>query len=656
MPDQIRKAVTILRPYLAGTEWRGRLDRLIGAYATGHLFSVERASRGLFRTTKRHREHGKKLLAAITDELVKRDLPEAWQAGAKSAEPILRGMVGRTGKLETLADVGRAMQLTGAVAKNARRDLAAIRHAFAAELKASGKMLSGEVEAAFAAGMRGHQTRRQLADDLLASEQAARKQLSKAYREVRSTGQALQQAERTGTDAEIKEARKAYQAANRKPGQVKTLLARFETRVQGHARDAIRQAAQASQTARFREMKFKVATWTAVNGSGSCPSCDHLHGTTKPFDDWWGNGPGDGGTLCGASCMCILVPEEYAATRQGLDKPVRMDGGGGRKPAEPKPELEPIKLGGKLAAQAREAGKRAKASKAFVPAKTVAEAEARIESLLKHQPMQHPAMRFHDSRGRHIGKADLSGLDLERANELTRLLESAAAEADKLGIPRIRGVTLPAQPIASGTMGDGFLGIKASRPREVFLAKDVRSIVAPDPIAKRLHAKQMVDRFARLAKSEKDVFAKHDWNVLRKHWEEELARRNSSDALSQVYEGEVSKWAWGQEKALRPEHAHQFFPNGRDKFRSTVWHEFGHHAAEHQPPAWRIKLVETHSKVHSASLGKRPGTDIARAATQYGDTNTDEWFAENFTLWKMGRKDLVHSAAKELIESMYGGG
>jgi len=364
VPDQIRKAVTILRPYLAGTEWRGRLDRLIGAYATGHLFSVERASRGLFRTTKRHREHGKKLLAAITDELVKRDLPEAWQAGAKSAEPILRGMVGRTGKLETLADVGRAMQLTGAVAKNARRDLAAIRHAFAAELKASGKMLSGEVEAAFAAGMRGHQTRRQLADDLLASEQAARKQLSKAYREVRSTGQALQQAERTGTDAEIKEARKAYQAANRKPGQVKTLLARFETRVQGHARDAIRQAAQASQTARFREMKFKVATWTAVNGSGSCPSCDHLHGTTKPFDDWWGNGPGDGGTLCGASCMCILVPEEYAATRQGLDKPVRMDGGGGRKPAEPKPELEPIKLGGKLAGQAKEVAKRSAAKAA----------------------------------------------------------------------------------------------------------------------------------------------------------------------------------------------------------------------------------------------------------------------------------------------------
>jgi len=337
VPTQIRQAVSVLRPFLSGTQWRGRLDRLIGAYATGHLFSVWRTSRGGFRTTKRHREHGEKLLDAITAEIVKRDLPEAWRAGSDSAKPILRGLVGRTGKLESLADAARALHLTGAVAKNARRELASIRAAFAAELKTSGKMLSGEVEAAFARGARDHQGRRALAEDLLESERGARKQLSQAYREVRSTGKGLQQAERTGTDAEIKAARTAYNVANRKPGLVKTLLARFETRVQGHARDAIRQAAQASQTAAFKQAGFKTATWVAVNGSDSCPSCDSRHGTTKSFKDWWGDGPGDGGTICGASCMCQLVPEEFAATRQGLDKPVRLDGGGGRKPKAPAP-------------------------------------------------------------------------------------------------------------------------------------------------------------------------------------------------------------------------------------------------------------------------------------------------------------------------------
>ena len=38
--------------------------------------------------------------------------------------------------------------------------------------------------------------------------------------------------------------------------------------------------------------------------------------------------------------------------------------------------------------------------------------------------------------------------------------------------------------------------------------------------------------------------------------------------------------------------------------------------------------------------------------TRYGDKNAKEWFAENFSLYFMNKRDLVDPRAKEIIEKV----
>ncbi|GAF85284.1 unnamed protein product, partial [marine sediment metagenome] len=97
---------------------------------------------------------------------------------------------------------------------------------------------------------------------------------------------------------------------------------RFATQVAGHSRNAIRQTAQRSQFRHFTDAGFATFSWVAVNGIDACPDCGDRHGEVHDEQGWWGDGPGDGGTLCGAACMCGLVPESYVAANQSLESPL----------------------------------------------------------------------------------------------------------------------------------------------------------------------------------------------------------------------------------------------------------------------------------------------------------------------------------------------
>ena len=41
-----------------------------------------------------------------------------------------------------------------------------------------------------------------------------------------------------------------------------------------------------------------------------------------------------------------------------------------------------------------------------------------------------------------------------------------------------------------------------------------------------------------------------------------------------------------------------------------------------------------------------------QSPTHYGDTEWAEWFAENFSLWAMGRKDLLSPKFEILIKEL----
>ena len=107
-----------------------------------------------------------------------------------------------------------------------------------------------------------------------------------------------------------------------------------------------------------------------------------------------------------------------------------------------------------------------------------------------------------------------------------------------------------------------------------------------------------------------------------------------------------------------------YWDNDYDKMRSTIFHELGHHI--HQMTGWTASNPKTYKNI--AKLVSRRATSTTeqvmydrfkgvfnrKSPTLYGDTKVVEWFAENFSLWAMGRKDLLSPEftifIKELID------
>jgi len=98
-----------------------------------------------------------------------------------------------------------------------------------------------------------------------------------------------------------------------------------------------------------------------------------------------------------------------------------------------------------------------------------------------------------------------------------------------------------------------------------------------------------------------------------------------------------SKWKFGDNKNNRPFTADDYFDDPLDKLRATFYHEFAH--SIHQQ-----KFVNTFKGYNRPEIEKKLvqiTKSMRTSATKYGDSNSQEWFCENFALFHMDRKDLV---------------
>jgi hypothetical protein len=109
----------------------------------------------------------------------------------------------------------------------------------------------------------------------------------------------------------------------------------------------------------------------------------------------------------------------------------------------------------------------------------------------------------------------------------------------------------------------------------------------------------------------------------------------------------------GGDLKARPFTADGFFESSVDKSNTVIFHEFGHN-------------VHQQYKVTSKNLGGRFTQDeppLERLLesmykqkpffpTKYSEVNSHEWFAENFSLYQMGRKDLMDDNLLGLITAL----
>ncbi len=111
----------------------------------------------------------------------------------------------------------------------------------------------------------------------------------------------------------------------------------------------------------------------------------------------------------------------------------------------------------------------------------------------------------------------------------------------------------------------------------------------------------------------------------------------------------VSKWKVGDNLSERPWSVSAYTKGADQSMRSTVFHEFGHQI--HQQFG-----VTNVSELRSPPLEKALNLLFRRKGivkpSKYSDTNSKEWFAENFALYARGKKDLVDPTLKDLLTQM----
>ena len=126
----------------------------------------------------------------------------------------------------------------------------------------------------------------------------------------------------------------------------------------------------------------------------------------------------------------------------------------------------------------------------------------------------------------------------------------------------------------------------------------------------------------------------------------------------------ISKWKYGDPIKDRPFGATSFHDNELDKLRSVAYHEFGHHIHQMKyvnndanygsfgRTGFKAKVEERTKQLIINERKKVPFSERLIANSEYGDTNPQEFFAEQFSAYAMGKSDKVHPAFLKLIKEL----
>jgi hypothetical protein len=271
------------------------------------------------------------------------------------------------------------------------------------------------------------------------------------------------------------------------------------------------------------------------------------------------------------------------------------------------------------------------------------------------------------------GKVSIGSLGPEGAAILNQLLKETADLGKRFKAPPIRGVNALRGTGAAANMGDGVMGVKASYfnryAGQSYASREKRQVNLAAANAKydELYQEYIGAReeYLALRKTYNSLGPdgkrelQPELAALRATSESKRKAANKQGGLvnelnDQNIERDISTFVKGDDLADRPHTAGNYFENPLDEMRSTVYHEYGH--LVHQE-SWRqfTDKDSTSFERYLANLfygpNKRRNKDRF-FPTKYSETNPEEWFAESFSLYNMGRKDLVDKKLVELLDAI----
>jgi len=263
------------------------------------------------------------------------------------------------------------------------------------------------------------------------------------------------------------------------------------------------------------------------------------------------------------------------------------------------------------------------------------------------------------------GKVSLSGFEKTSVAYVNQGSKELDAMADWLGLSRIRGYKTVGRSTANGNQGGGVMALnkKAVNGYASLSSLDFKTVPEILEAQDKQRAVYKAARNKFYQYKERRDAPDYDPDVEDELFGDLIREQKKFNALVEEYSlskeltsrgGGVTTYQRGDDFSEAPWSTKEYFPDGLDKTRVLMYHEFAHHV--HQT----YKLTDYYSYGQSP-LEKRLDSFFRRnsknnlesyAPSRYAMTNYREYFAESYAMYMMDKAEDLHPEIIEIIEDI----
>jgi len=257
-----------------------------------------------------------------------------------------------------------------------------------------------------------------------------------------------------------------------------------------------------------------------------------------------------------------------------------------------------------------------------------------------------PYAVFGDRNSGMYGKVDFDKtFTAEELNVIGDKMSKLALDADKIGIPRLRGITkIDPSDDFEMSMGDGVLAINV-KEFKIDYGRDRKKMLRDQVNTLGVKIKELEGRGVN-PKLISRIRADHE---------------KMKDELKDFkYSKYVSKWRSGDDPSKKPYVVSDYFGSNSERIGILMDHEFAHHihnmkgnvtVRDYGERPYRQKIAKARKKF-LANAGKAGRIEDASAYMAENENDGAEWFAESYALWMNGKKGMVAHELRPLLKEL----